>query len=42
MEWVAIPFDLYIAPATFQRMMNDILRDFLHNFVTIYLDDVCI
>jgi hypothetical protein len=23
-------------------MMNDILRDFLHKFVTVYLDDVCI
>jgi cell fate regulator YaaT (PSP1 superfamily) len=22
--------------------MNDILRDFLHKFVTVYLDDVCI
>jgi hypothetical protein len=42
MEWVAMPFGLCNTPATFQRMMNDILRDFLHNFVTIYLDDVCI
>jgi cell fate regulator YaaT (PSP1 superfamily) len=23
-------------------MMDDILRDFLHKFVTVYLDDVCI
>jgi hypothetical protein len=42
MEWVATPFGLCNAPATFQRMMNDILRDFLHKFVTVYLDDVCI
>jgi hypothetical protein len=21
--------------------MNDIIRDFLHKFVTVYLDDVC-
>jgi hypothetical protein len=42
MEWVAMPFGLCTAPATFQRMMNGILRDFLHNFVTVYLDDVCI
>jgi hypothetical protein len=23
-------------------MMNDILRDFLHKFVTVYLDNVCV
>jgi hypothetical protein len=42
MEWVAMPFGLCNAHATFHRMMNDILRDFLHKFVTVYLDDVCI
>jgi hypothetical protein len=42
MEWVAMPFGLCNAPATFQRMMNDILRDFLHKFFIVYLDDVCI
>jgi hypothetical protein len=42
MEWVAMPFGLCNAPATFQRMMNDILRDFLHKFVTVYLNDVCV
>jgi hypothetical protein len=40
MEWVAMPFGLCNAPTIFQRMMNDILRDFLHKFVTFYLDDV--
>jgi hypothetical protein len=39
---VAMPFGLCNAPATFPRMMNDILRDFLQKFVTVYLDDVCI
>jgi hypothetical protein len=42
MEWVAMPFRLCNARATFHRMMNDILRDFLHKFVIVYLDDVCI
>jgi hypothetical protein len=42
MEWVTMPFGLCNAPATFQGMMNDILRDFLHRFVIVYFDDVCI
>jgi hypothetical protein len=42
MEWAAMPFGLCNALTTFQRMMNDILRDFLHKFVIVYLDDVCI
>jgi hypothetical protein len=39
-EWVAMPFGMYNAQTTFQRMMDDILRDFLHNFVAVCLDDV--
>jgi hypothetical protein len=41
-EWVAIPSGLCTSLATFNRMMNDILRDFLHKFVTVYLDDICV
>jgi hypothetical protein len=40
MEWIAMSFGMCNAPATFQQMMNDILRDFLHNFVTAYLDNL--
>jgi hypothetical protein len=42
MEWVVMPFGLCNALATFQRMMNVILRNFLHNYITVYLDDVCV
>jgi hypothetical protein len=41
-EWVAMPFGLYNAPATLQRMINNIMRDFVHKSVTAYLDGVCI
>jgi hypothetical protein len=40
-ECVAMPFGLCNAPATFQQMMNNILRDLLHKFVIVYLDYVC-
>jgi hypothetical protein len=42
MEWVVTPFGLCNAPATFKGMMNDLLREFLHKFLIVYLDDVCI
>jgi hypothetical protein len=42
MKWAAMPFIMCIAPFPFQLMMNDILCDFLHNFVIVYLDAVCV
>jgi hypothetical protein len=40
MKWVVMPFGLCNAPTVFQRMMNHIMRDFSHKFVSVYLDDV--
>ena len=37
-----MPFGLVNAPATFQAMMNTILRDFLDHGVVVYLDDLLI
>jgi hypothetical protein len=42
MEWVAMSFGMCSAPNMFKRMMNDILRDFLHKLMTVCLDDVCV
>jgi hypothetical protein len=39
MEWIAMPFGLRNALATFHMIMSDILCDLLHEFVTAYLDD---
>lgn len=35
-------FRLTIAPAVFQAIINDLLRDFLNQFVFVYLDDIVI
>ncbi len=41
-EWLVCPFGLSGAPASFQRYMNSVLRKYLDDFVTAYLDDVLI
>lgn len=37
-----MPFGFTNAPAVFQALVNDVLRDFLNRFVFVYLDDILI
>ncbi|KAI1003822.1 hypothetical protein K3495_g4387 [Podosphaera aphanis] len=41
-EWMVMPFGLNVAPASFQRYINETLREYLDDFCSAYVDDVLI
>ena len=41
-EYLVMPFGLTNAPASFQAMINDVLREYLDIFVVAYLDDILV
>ncbi|KAK3571176.1 hypothetical protein QTP86_004921 [Hemibagrus guttatus] len=41
-EYLVIPYGLGNAPSVFQDFIHEVLREFLHRFVLVYIDDILI
>ena len=41
-EYTVLPLGLCNAPSTFQRLMNDVMGEYIDDLVLVYLDDILV
>ncbi|KAL0150107.1 hypothetical protein M9458_054534 [Cirrhinus mrigala] len=41
-EYLVMPYGLVNSPSVFQNFIHEVLREFLHHFVIVYIDDILI
>ena len=41
-EYIVMPFGLTNAPATFQAFIDNVLKEYLDEFVLVYIDDILV
>ena len=39
-EYTVLPLGLYNAPSTFQKLINNVMGEYIDNFMMVYLDDI--
>ena len=41
-KYIVLPLGLFNAPSSFQRLINDVMGEYIDDFVLVYLDDILV